>query len=124
MEQQKIVVFCDDNPATCHAFALWMKRRSDVRVTCLRTGYELLYFLEDQKLPPDLVIVDLVLPDIDGDDIVAQLKKKGYTAPILLISGWIVNLDERARAIGATDYMLKPFTPQELEAKIDALILT
>ena len=70
---------------------------------------------------PDLVILDLGLPDMDGTDVIAGLR--GWTqVPILVLSGRTDAADKvDALDAGADDYMTKPFSPEELMARLRAL---
>jgi two-component system KDP operon response regulator KdpE len=92
-------------------------------------GYELVFAENGQEalvravdLPPDLVILDLTLPDLDGIDVCRELRS-WMTAPILVLSvrsseqDKIAALDE-----GADDYLTKPFSAGELLARIRALL--
>jgi len=71
----------------------------------------------------DAVTVDRLLPDADGLDIVRQLRANQDTTPILMISA-LSDLDERVRGLraGGDDYLSKPFAPEELVARIEALV--
>lgn len=74
---------------------------------------------------PDLIIMDIMMPVINGFDATARLRADDATAPIpiLLLSAKAMEADvERGFASGADDYIKKPFSPQELAAKIDALL--
>jgi two-component system, OmpR family, KDP operon response regulator KdpE len=72
--------------------------------------------------PPDLIILDLMLPDADGADVCRQLRD-WLTAPILLISALGEEKDKiRALDAGADDYLTKPFGIGELLARVRALL--
>ena len=72
--------------------------------------------------PPDLVILDLMLPDADGADVCRQLRD-WMQAPILLISAVGEEQDKiRALDAGADDYLTKPFGIGELLARVRALL--
>ena len=72
--------------------------------------------------PPDLVILDLMLPDADGADVCRQLRD-WLSAPILLISA-VGDEPDKIRALdaGADDYLTKPFGIGELLARVRALL--
>ena len=72
--------------------------------------------------PPDLVILDLMLPDADGADVCRQLRD-WLRAPILLISA-VGDEQDKIRALdaGADDYLTKPFGIGELLARVRALL--
>src|ERR1700752_4650299 len=71
-----------------------------------------------QQSPPDLVILDLGLPDMDGQEVIERLRK-WMTAPIIVLSGRDQD-QEKIRALdnGANDYLTKPFSTGELMARV------
>ncbi len=73
--------------------------------------------------PYDVLIVDLMLPDIDGLDIIENLRKSGINTPVLILSAKR-NVDDRVKGLqkGGDDYITKPFVFTELLARIQALI--
>ncbi len=76
----------------------------------------------DQE-PTDLVLLDLMLPDIDGFDIARRLRAAGHTMPILILSARGQELDKvRGLELGADDYVTKPFSLRELLARVHAAL--
>jgi DNA-binding response OmpR family regulator len=74
---------------------------------------------------PDLLILDLMLPDLDGLEICKRMKKDGRTAaiPILILTAKGDETDVvLGLELGADDYMVKPFSPKELVARIHAIL--
>jgi DNA-binding response OmpR family regulator len=71
----------------------------------------------------DLVVLDLGLPDMDGQDLLRQLRDRGLSAPVLILTARD-DVHERIRGLdgGADDYLAKPFALGELEARIRALL--
>jgi two-component system cell cycle response regulator CtrA len=71
----------------------------------------------------DLVILDLMLPDIDGYRVLQRLRDSRVTTPVLILSG-LAEVDSKLKAlgIGADDYLTKPFDRRELIARIGALV--
>src|SRR4030095_10622126 len=71
---------------------------------------------------PDLVVLDGILPKIDGFEVCRQIRQNGST-PIVLLSARL-NEDDRIRGLqlGADDYITKPFSTRELCARIKALL--
>lgn len=80
------------------------------------TGLE----LARQKMP-DLIILDVLLPDINGDEVAKILKKdeKLKSIPIILISAEVETLAERARESGVEGYLPKPFDAKDLLSAIE-----
>jgi DNA-binding response OmpR family regulator len=75
--------------------------------------------------PPDLVVLDLNLPDLDGREVCRMLRARPASAsiPIIMLTA---RIDEQDRVLGldlgADDYMTKPFSPRELAARIRAVL--
>ena len=71
----------------------------------------------------DIIILDLMLPDIDGYEVLRRLRSARVTTPILILSG-LSELDNKIRGLGfgADDYLTKPFDRRELVARIHAII--
>jgi two-component system cell cycle response regulator CtrA len=71
----------------------------------------------------DLIILDLMLPDVNGYEILKQIRQLRIDAPILILSG-LCGIEEKIKGLGcgADDYLTKPFHSQELLARIKAII--
>ncbi len=71
----------------------------------------------------DIIILDLMLPDMDGYDVLKQLRASKIETPILILSG-LSELDNKIKGLGfgADDYLTKPFDKRELMARIQAII--
>jgi DNA-binding response OmpR family regulator len=73
---------------------------------------------------PDLVLLDLMLPDIDGFGVCEILRRNAATAaiPIIILSAWATT-DARnvGMELGALDYVTKPFSPRDLVERVDRL---
>lgn len=75
------------------------------------------------KQPPDLVLLDIMLPDIDGFEVCRRLREGGYTMPIVILSARGQEIDKvRGLELGADDYVTKPFSLRELLARIHAAL--
>jgi len=97
-----------------------------LKVTLLRlkkTGYNVFGGVDGQEalelarqIIPDLIILDVYLPVIKGDDVAQILKRDDRLKyiPIILISATTRSLNERARESGADAYLTKPFEPEQL----------
>lgn len=84
-------------------------------------GIEGLYY--GREFPVDMAIVDLGLPEINGMDLIQQLREEGFSYPILILTArnqW----QEKVAGLeaGADDYLTKPFNIQELKARVAALL--
>ena len=73
--------------------------------------------------PPDLMILDLTLPELDGLNVLERIRKAGSKLPILLLTARQEELDKvRGLKLGADDYVTKPFGLMELLARVEALL--
>jgi two-component system, cell cycle response regulator CtrA len=71
----------------------------------------------------DIVIVDLMLPDVDGYEVLLRLRSAKVKTPILILSG-LSSVDQKIKGLGfgADDYLTKPFNKAELVARIQAIV--
>jgi two-component system KDP operon response regulator KdpE len=119
MTNEERVLVVDDERPIRRALEVTLSK-AGYRVETAATGDEAL--TSAALTPPDLVILDLMLPDADGADICRQLRD-WLAAPILLISAIGDEADKiRALDAGADDYVTKPFSPGELLARCRALL--
>jgi two-component system KDP operon response regulator KdpE len=112
------VLVIDDEPQILRALSINLRARH-YEVTTAATGTEALSAAARDR--PDLVILDLGLPDLDGVDVVRGLR--GWSsAPIIILSGRSDSADKvDALDAGADDYLTKPFAVDELLARIRAV---
>ena len=92
---------------------------SGYRVTCIQDGQAALNWLETNQ--PDLILLDLSLPEIDGWEVARQLKASDRTAkiPIIAVTAHAMKGDkETAIAAGCDDYLTKPLDIDLLEASV------
>ncbi|HXI97230.1 MAG TPA: response regulator transcription factor [Candidatus Acidoferrum sp.] len=70
---------------------------------------------------PDLVLVDWVLPDISGTEVIRELRRQGLMSPMVMLTGRTTKMDEVVGLeVGADDYITKPFDSRILAARINA----
>jgi DNA-binding response OmpR family regulator len=73
--------------------------------------------------PPDLVVLDLGLPDRDGTEVLAELRRRGLETPVLILSARAGEADKlEGFRLGADDYVTKPFSIRELLARVAVLL--
>jgi two-component system KDP operon response regulator KdpE len=113
------VLVVDDEPQILRALRINLRVR-DYEVHVAATGAEALEVAG--RYPPDLVILDLGLPDLDGVEVIEGLR--GWTkAPIIVLSGRADSIDKvEALDAGADDYVTKPFGVEELLARMRAAV--
>jgi two-component system, OmpR family, response regulator len=98
---------------------------------CLREpGYEVITAGEGREAvrlarrhAPDLIVLDVMLPDIDGFDVVRRLRGGGDRTPVLFLTARDATADKvRGLTAGGDDYVTKPFSLEELIARVQALL--
>jgi two-component system KDP operon response regulator KdpE len=111
------VLVVDDEPQLLRALAINLRAR-EYEVFTAATGRQALVVAAAQR--PDLVVLDLGLPDIDGSEVIRELR--GWsTVPIVILSGRTGSTDKiDALDAGADDYVTKPFSVDELLARLRA----
>ncbi len=78
---------------------------------------------EERLVPYNLMILDVGLPDLDGFEVLRQLRQRGSKTPVLILTARAALNDKvKGLDLGADDYLLKPFEPAELEARVRALL--
>jgi two-component system, OmpR family, alkaline phosphatase synthesis response regulator PhoP len=76
-----------------------------------------------RELRPDLIVLDLMLPDTDGYDVLATLRRGGLETPVLILTARSEEVDKvRGFRSGADDYVTKPFGVMELLVRIQAIL--
>ncbi|MHB0947106.1 MAG: response regulator [Sedimentisphaerales bacterium] len=110
----KRILVVDDEPDLLKVILLRLKKNTMYEVYGCTQGQEVLDIV--RQVVPDLIILDVYLPIINGDDFARILKKdaKLKHIPVILISAATSSLDERAKKCGADGYLSKPFEPEEL----------
>jgi DNA-binding response OmpR family regulator len=117
--QQRILVV-DDEIDIGHIIALQFQGEG-YQTTIVRSGTEALQIAQQQQF--DLIILDLLLPDIDGFTVLGGLRAQPQTTltPIILLSALNAPHEKvRGLELGADDYITKPFSPPELHARAQA----
>ena len=115
-----LVVDDEDDAIDLVAFNL---RAVGIEVVVARNGLEAVERSREQR--PDLVILDLMLPELDGISACELIRQQPETAetPIIMLTAWATN---RARTVGfqagASDYITKPVSPRELVRRVQALL--
>jgi DNA-binding response OmpR family regulator len=115
------VLVVDDEPIVVEVVGRYL-RREGFRVVSAATGPEAWAAAIDPAQPPDLIVLDVMLPSQDGLAICRRLRtERGATVPIILLTA---RADEADRisglGLGADDYVVKPFSPGELTARVKA----
>lgn len=107
----RCVLICDDNPAIARSLSGYFQEEG-IQVICAATGAEVFAQLSNEK--PDMMILDVMLPDMNGMDICLEVRKTS-DIPILMLSAKGEEIDRiLGLQIGADDYVTKPFSPHEV----------
>ncbi len=90
------------------------------RVVTARNGREALFLARQEK--PDLIVLDLMMPEMDGYEFM-RLHRKERETPIILLTARVEDSDKvLGLELGADDYVTKPFSPRELTARVRAVL--
>jgi two-component system OmpR family response regulator len=110
----------DDEPFLCDAVASSL-RFLGFDVTTAQTGAGALRLARDR--PFDLVVLDVMLPDTDGFEVVRRLRKDGCRVPVIFLTAKDTQADKvTGLSLGGDDYMTKPFGLEELAARIRTVL--
>lgn len=112
------VLVVDDEPPLLRALVLNLTHRGYEVATASTAAGAL---GQIRRLPPDLLILDLGLPDLDGLDIIRELRDRVPMLPVIVLSARSSSQDKvTALDLGAVDYVAKPFDMNELVARVRA----
>jgi DNA-binding response OmpR family regulator len=118
MAEKKILVV-DDDVKTVELVKLYLTR-DGYQVLSAYDGIEAMRLARESR--PDLVVLDLMLPDIDGLEVCRILRHES-TVPIIMLTAKTTDQDKlTGLGLGADDYVTKPFSPKELAARVRAVL--
>ncbi|MDQ6613761.1 MAG: response regulator transcription factor [Actinomycetota bacterium] len=120
MSRNQQILVVDDEPSIVDAVATALRYEGfDVRVAGTgRSG-----LASAQEAPPDLIVLDVMLPDLDGLEVTRRLRADGIKVPILFLTARDSIEDKLAGlAIGGDDYVTKPFSLAEVVARTRAIL--
>jgi DNA-binding response OmpR family regulator len=113
------ILVVDDEPSISEVVGIYL-RRAGYQVEVARDGQAALDALA--KRPPALVVLDLMLPKVDGLEVARRLRAQG-DIPIIMLTARREESDRIAGLeMGADDYVVKPFSPQELVSRVKAVL--
>ena len=121
-EQSRCIFLVDDNPVYLNAGKNALKEKYSV--VTIPSGDKLLFALE--KTHPDLVLLDVEMPGMNGYDLIKEIKANPNTAeiPVIFLTGKIESENEiLGLSLGAVDYITKPFSPPLLLKRIELHLL-
>jgi len=113
------ILIVDDDPHVCELLGIYLKREG-FEVRSVGEGSAALR--EAQEFDPALIVLDLMLPDISGTEVCERLRKRS-AVPIMMLTA---RTEEEDRVLGlelgADDYVVKPFSPREVVARVKAIL--
>jgi DNA-binding response OmpR family regulator len=116
---EKQILIVEDEPSLAEVTGLYLKR-AGFQVQIAHDGKQAMSILE--KHIPDFVIMDIMLPEIDGISLTRWLRDRS-DVPIIMVTARREEVDRIAGLeMGADDYVVKPFSPQELVSRVRAVL--
>ena len=116
---EALVLTIDDNPDMLHYYRR-CATGTPYRIVEATSGRDALEII--RRKPPDAIVLDVMLPDVDGWKLLMQLHKDPKTSSIPIIVCTVVREQELAHSLGAAGFLNKPFAPQEFVAALDRLL--
>ncbi len=119
MSQTARILICEDEPDIADILSCFLTDQG-YRVSTASTGQEAMEHLAGED--PDLVLLDILLPDLDGWQVLAQIRKTS-DRPVILLTA-LGRAEDKVRGLsqGADDYISKPFDLDEVRARIEAVL--
>lgn len=120
MDKKTHILLVDDEEAITSNLASYLNR-SGFETSVAGDGEQALSRVRSK--PPDLIVLDVLMPKVDGREVLRQLRQAGDWTPVILLTQ-VGEASERAMALeeGADDYLNKPFDPHELIARMRAVL--
>ncbi|RKD21555.1 DNA-binding response regulator, OmpR family, contains REC and winged-helix (wHTH) domain [Caminicella sporogenes DSM 14501] len=115
---KKVLVL--EDKAEIRQFIVINLKRAGFNVLEAETGEEALEILKNEDI--DIAVLDVMLPGIDGFEVCKKIRETDKTMGIIMLTAKTQEIDKiNGLVLGADDYVVKPFSPSELVARIDAL---
>jgi DNA-binding response OmpR family regulator len=113
------VLVVDDEPKITEVVGSYLRRAGYTPLTA-GNGAQALHLLEKER--PCLVILDLMLPDMSGEDVCRKVRSRSRV-PIIMLTAKVEDADAiKGLSLGADDYVTKPFSPRQLIARVQAVL--
>jgi len=114
------ILVVDDEPRIVELAGLYL-RNDGYTVLSAHDGLSALRMIEERR--PDLVVLDIMLPKMDGWEVCRRLRQGSNNVPIIMLTARGEDVDRIVGLeLGADDYMVKPFNPRELVARVKAVL--
>lgn len=119
MSEQRRILVVEDEPMVAEVVERYL-RRSGYEVRLAFDGRDALRDFD--QFQPDLVVLDLMLPSLDGAEVCRRIRAQSHT-PVVMLTAKGEEVDKLVGLeLGADDYMTKPFSPRELVARVRAVL--
>ena len=119
MSTQPLLLVADDEPRITKLVSMALSEEG-FRVVTASSGEEAL--LKAEQIRPDIILLDIVMPDLDGIEVMRQLRERRPVPVILLTAKGSTADKAKGLDLGADDYVAKPFHPDELAARVRAVL--
>lgn len=114
------ILVVDDEPRIVELAGLYL-RNDGYTVLSAHDGLSALRMIEERR--PDLVVLDIMLPKMDGWEVCRRLRQGNNNVPIIMLTARGEDVDRIVGLeLGADDYVVKPFNPRELVARVKAVL--
>jgi two-component system KDP operon response regulator KdpE len=116
---QPLLLVADDEPRITKLVSMALSEEG-FRVVTASSGEEAL--AKAEQIRPDIILLDIVMPDLDGIEVMRQLRERRQVPVILLTAKGSTADKAKGLDLGADDYVAKPFHPDELAARVRAVL--
>jgi len=114
------ILIAEDEPKIAALLAEYLQQQGGFETRLLQRGDEVPAWVEKHK--PDLILLDLMLPGLDGLEVCKQIRQRS-TVPIIMVTARVEEIDRLlGLELGADDYICKPFSPREVVARVRAVL--
>jgi len=119
-EKEKLIMIVEDEPKIASLLSDYLDTQGGFNSMIVERGDEVLQQFESEQ--PDLVLLDLMLPGLDGIEVCKQLRARSQI-PIIMVTARVDEIDRLlGLELGADDYICKPFSPREVVARVKAVL--
>jgi two-component system KDP operon response regulator KdpE len=119
MTAEPLILAVDDEPGILRLIKLELSAQG-FRVITANTGEEALRLAEEHR--PDIVLLDIIMPEMQGVEVMRRLREQSGV-PVIFVTAKDSDTDKiQGLGLGADDYIVKPFNPEEVSARISAVL--
>jgi two-component system response regulator BaeR len=118
--REKLILIVEDEPKIAALLADYLRAQGGFHSKIVERGDEVLRQFHSEQ--PDLVLLDLMLPGLDGIEVCKRLRAES-NVPIIMVTARVEEIDRLlGLELGADDYICKPFSPREVVARVKAVL--